>query len=718
MKPFVFPARAALLASTILFPTLAHAQDAADTLLSTVTVDSGAATPGTLSTTPLTSSGLDRADLRARQSQSSDTAGLLARLPGVSVNSGGGFSSMPAIRGLSEQRLAVLVDGAPIDAACPNDMNSPLSYTDPQTVRSVQVITGVSPVSLGGDSIGGVIRVDGPAPKFADGPAPLLTGEASSYFRSNGNGFGGALSLTAATEHLSATYTGSFTRQQAYNGGGERGLVRSTEYKKTDHALALAWQSAAGLFELKGGYHFAPYEGFPNQYMDMTSNKSWNLNGHYLGAFDWGTVDLRGYYRHVDHRMDFLDDKGGATGRTMPMVTKMHMAGGSAKVDLPLAARDTLRLGGDYHHEWLNDYWPPVAGSMMMGPDTYVNVNAAHRDRAGAFAEWEGRWTGRLSTLAGVRYDHVAMNTGTVAPYSTTGMMNMADATAARAFNAADRKRSDDNWGASFLTSYAPDDALTLELGYAHKTRSPNIYERYSWGRGSMASRMIGWYGDGNGYVGNLDLKPERADTVSAAAELHGGKGTGRWFVRLAPYYTHVNDYIDAEKIQNLSAGVVQLRFANQKAAFYGVDLSAALALWQGRGDDATRLTGTASYGRGQNLTDHGALYHQMPFHATLGLHHRQNGFEAGVDVDYVADKNRVDATRNEPKTDAYALVDLRTAYNWKDFRLSLDITNLFDAGYSLPLGGLSLGDSYATGTLRPVPGMGRSVNVGLSVRF
>ena len=62
-----------------------------------------------------------------------------------------------------------------------------------------------------------------------------------------------------------------------------------------------------------------------------------------------------------------------------------------------------------------------------------------------------------------------------------------------------------------------------LELGYAHKTRSPNIYERYSWGRGSMASRMIGWYGDGNGYVGNPDLKPERADTVSAALALGGG---------------------------------------------------------------------------------------------------------------------------------------------------------------------------------------------------
>lgn len=717
MTFFSTAARTALMASSCLLPTLAHAQEGDENTLPTVVVDSDAATPATLATTPLTSAALGTDALRARRNQSSDTAGLLARLPGVSVNAGGGFASMPVIRGLTEQRLGILVDGAPIDAACPNDMNSPLSYTDPQTVARVQVVTGVSPVSMGGDSIGGIIRVDGPAPRFATGDSLLLTGEASAFYRSNGDGFGGGLTLTAASRTLSATYTGSFARSGNYNGGGERGLVRSSEYKKTDHALALAWQNTAGLFELKGGYHSAPYEGFPNQYMDMTSNKSWYLNGHYLGSFDWGTLDLRAHYRDTDHRMDFLDDKGRATGRTMPMNTEVHTAGGSAKLDLPLSARDTLRLGGDYHHEWLNDYWPPVSGSMMMGPGTFVNVNGATRNRAGGFAEWEARWTDRLTTLAGVRYDHVSMNTGAVAPYSTS-MMNAADALAAAAFNAADRKRTDNNWGASFLTGYAPTGALSLELGYAHKTRSPNIYERYSWGQGQMASKMIGWYGDGNGYVGFIDLKPERADTVSAAAEIHGGEGAGRWFVRVAPYYTHVNDYIDAVPVQTFSDGTVQLRFANQKAEFYGADAAAAVALWRGKGEDATRLTGSASYVRGRNLSDDGSLYHQMPFHASLGLAHRQNGIEAGVTVDYVARKTRVDATRNEPKTDDYVLADLHTAYSWRAFRLSLDITNLFDIGYDLPLGGLSLGDKYATGTVRPVPGIGRSVNVGFSVRF
>jgi iron complex outermembrane receptor protein len=40
-----------------------------------------------------------------------------------------------------------------------------------------------------------------------------------------------------------------------------------------------------------------------------------------------------------------------------------------------------------------------------------------------------------------------------------------------------------------------------------------------------MASQMIGWFGDGNGYVGDIDLKPEVAHTVSATADWHGNRG-------------------------------------------------------------------------------------------------------------------------------------------------------------------------------------------------
>ena len=38
---------------------------------------------------------------------------------------------------------------------------------------------------------------------------------------------------------------------------------------------------------------------------------------------------------------------------------------------------------------------------------------------------------------------------------------------------------------------------------------------------------MVNWFGDGNGYVGNLDLEPEQANTVSATFDWHATDRAG-----------------------------------------------------------------------------------------------------------------------------------------------------------------------------------------------
>ena len=87
----------------------------------------------------------------------SDTASLLRDVPGVSLYGAGGVSSLPSIHGLADDRLRITVDGMDLIASCPNHMNPPLSYLDPTNVGSFKVYSGIAPVSLGGDSIGGTI---------------------------------------------------------------------------------------------------------------------------------------------------------------------------------------------------------------------------------------------------------------------------------------------------------------------------------------------------------------------------------------------------------------------------------------------------------------------------------------------------------------------------------------------------------------------------------
>ncbi|QNM95312.1 TonB-dependent receptor plug domain-containing protein [Chitinimonas koreensis] len=86
--------------------------------------------------------------LEAAALGTSDTARSLADQPGYSVNAAGGVSALPALRGLADDRIKILLDGAESTAACGNHMNAPLSYVSPGQVGSVRVIPGLSPVSL------------------------------------------------------------------------------------------------------------------------------------------------------------------------------------------------------------------------------------------------------------------------------------------------------------------------------------------------------------------------------------------------------------------------------------------------------------------------------------------------------------------------------------------------------------------------------------------
>src|SRR5512139_3871681 len=110
-----------------------------------------------------------------------------------------------------------------------------------------------------------------------------------------------------------------------------------------------------------------------------------------------------------------------------------------------------------------------------------------------------------------------------------------------------------------------------------------------------MAMNMINMAGDGNGYVGNLALEPEISHTLSATFDWHAD-GQQDWGLKFTPYYTYVDDYINAKRCSGATAGVctqanvdrtdgfVFLKFVNQDAQLYGFDLSGHFPLAQSTG--------------------------------------------------------------------------------------------------------------------------------------
>lgn len=656
---------------------------------------------------------------------SGDVATALKDIPGVSVYEMGSRASLPVIHGMADDRVKIDIDGMTITSACPNHMNPALSYIDTTKIESINVVAGITPVSEGGDSIGGTIAVKTKDPKFADkaGEA-LMSGEVSGFYRSNNQARGASISATAANEKLSINYSGYVEQADNYkNGNGA--IVRDTLYKQANHSATLAYKTFDGYIALKLAQSNTDYVGFPNEYMDMLANQSTSGNVIYKGKIGSLFIDANAYRQNTDHYMNKLI--GERTGN-MPMYTDAKESGLNVKATLPYSQTQTLKFGADYNRYRLNDWWPEDSVNHMAGmsPGTFLNINNGKRDRIGLFSEVVSQWSDRLSSIFGVRYDRVTMNTDDVHGYNGySGFIgaNNNDPLDAAYFNALEHKKVDNNFDITAMGKYVYSKNSDIELGFSRKTRSPNMYERYSWAGSSgiytnpirMDMRMVNWFGDGNGYVGNLNLDPEVANSISATLSLHDS-AEKEWGLKLTPYYTKVKDYIDIDLV-NTSGGINYFQFINTDAHLFGADLSGYTTLSDTVDNGKVTLKGSMSYTRGFR-DNGGSLYHMMPFHAKISLDRVSGAWNNGIDIESVAQKSSVDTLRKEPLTPGYALVDVRTGYAWsKQLNMDFSVTNFFNKAYAMPLGGIDT-VNYTANTYTPLQGMGRSFNAALSYKF
>lgn len=726
---------------------------------STVHTPSGTSSaPGRLTLTPATAG-------------HRDTASLLTALPGLSTFGAGGVSGLPVIRGLADNRLRILVDGVDAIASCPNHMNAPLSYIDPSQVNEVTVYPGVSPVSAGGDAIGGTIQVDAAPLTFApQGTGALTQGELGLGVRSHG-GLSGHASATHATEHWHLSLGTAYARADNHRAGGDFKTSRltgrighelpldevgSTAYQSRNHQLNLGWQDGAHRLEARLKVQDMPYQLYPNQRMDLLDNQMQRLGLRYVGEMAWGQLEARLHHETVDHLMDFGPDRrlwygngapptgsggpmapngtpcspvGTATcAKGMPMVTRSHTMGARLQASVPWASVGTVRAGAEWQLHRLDDWWPPSGSGMA--PGTFENIDDGRRERAGVYAELQAQPSAAWTVLAGVRADRIRMQAGTVQGYNPAGMGNQARDAAL--FNAGDRQRTDHHLGLSLLARHAHSATVDVDIGLARQTRSPSLYEAYPWSTWSMAALMNNVVGDGNGYIGNPDLKPETAHTLSTTLDWHSADRQ-RW-LKVSPYLTHISHYIDAvqwDSASNTPRTVLlrdqftTLRYANQSARLHGIDLSGHAEL--GRNQWGTwALSGQISHVRATNRSTGDGLYQTLPLNARLALHHRQGAWQGSIEGVAVAAKRRVSSVRNEIPTAGHALLNLRGSHQWKNVRLDVGIDNLFDRLYALPQGGAYVGQGATMSTTgassppwgTPVPGAGRSLYASVSLGF
>lgn len=699
---------------------------------------------------------LDQAAIQKQLAATSDTASLLAMLAGISVQQAGAVSGLPVIRGLADDRLRVKVDGMDLISACPNHMNPPLSYMAPTDVGRITVFAGISPVSLGGDSIGGSIISESKAPVFSSEAS--FAGEIGSFYRSNNQARGANIKLDYSSAALFASYSGNWSRGNNYRAAADFKTLEATgrpnhslpldevgssAYETQNHSLRLALATRQDVVDLQLGYQNMPSQLYPNQRMDLLDNQQRRINLSWDRTTPWGQLHSRIYHESVEHFMDFGPDKqfwygsnamggqpcdpirfhgdpNGTCAAGMPMHSDADTLGFRLSAELERSATDSIRLGVEYQQFRLDDYWTASGGGM--GPGTFLNINDGKRDRRALFAEHELQASAAWVLLYGVRLESVLRDASPVQGYSTAmnapGMQLMN----AAAFNQAERRITDNNLDLTVLSRYAVNRNWQLELGAAQKVRSPNLYETYPWSFWPMAASMNNLVGDGNGYVGNLALKPEKAQTVSASLSWLSDNQLHQ--VSLNAYHTRVKDFIDAAAANaNWQAGQFNvLQYQNQAARLQGLDFTAATQL-AANASGLWQLHSNISYLDAKNTDTQDGLYQTLPWQARFSLQQQLAGWDNSLEWQLVSGKQRLSSIRNEVDTAGYGLLNLRLSHSWQRLRLDLGVENLLNKFYTLPAGGSYVGQG-TTMSLNGipfgigVPGMGRSVYAGMQLSF
>jgi iron complex outermembrane receptor protein len=634
-------------------------------------------------------------DLLAR---TTDTASLLEQAPGAAVVRNGPLTGIAQLRGLSDDRVNVLVNGMEITPACPNHMDPPLLNIAPSSLQSLTVVAGISPVSLGGDNIGGVVLADRRPPVFSPDAQTLWSGNLGSFYRSSNDGTGVNGSLAAGGKDWSAAYNGSWATADDLR--IPDGRVRDSgvgEYQQ--HEGQIAGHLFGGVFEAFGGITRTRDAAAPAQPMDMIQDDRWFAGIHQTGEYSFGQLDSRIAYNSTYHLMDNFSLRP-LMSRRMPEVEGFPFTAPSQSDDLSgkvgvTIPRDseTFRTGMDFHFNRFDAFESDVSGGTSQ-----EDINNATRTRVGVYFEWQKDWSDHWSTLVGLRNDTVWSDADPITQFYPDSAADAA------AFNSRSHDATDVNFDAMASVRFTPDSYQSYELAFARKTRAPSILERYLFTAFAFASGAS----DGRFYVGNLGLDPEVSHQIAFTGDWHSDD----WGLKVTPFYNFVSDYIQGTPTDQIFFDTIVLQYQNvDRADLYGVDGEAHYDF-----DKFLTLRGQLSYVRGIDRDNGDNLYRIAPLHGTVTFEQHWQAWRSALELAWAAPQHDVATFNDELTSPGYAVLNLRAGYTFaRHLDVDLVVENLFDRRYVEHLAGINqvLDSDVPVGARIPEPGRFVAISVG-----
>lgn len=588
---------------------------------------------------------------------------LLREIPGLSGSRMGGHGTDPAIRGLGQTRINVLLDGAFVHGACPNRMDPPTAYAPALGYDQVTVVKGVRSLERSGGPAGSIL-LERSRPDV--GAHQRWAGEASTGVRSNSDGRELGADLAVGNERHFLRVLGSYNEASDYkDGAGER--VRSGFEERSGAAILGLTPTPDWSLELSLEKQVLRDVLFAGAGMDSPESDqlSYRLKAERSDAGPLDFLRLELYRSEVDHVMDNF------SLRTPPM-QPLRAPSRSDTTGARLVAGWSM-AGTDWQSgvDWQRNERQAERVNVATGALQSVLWPEVQLDQVGFFLEGTHDASNRAQIIYGLRYDHVRSN-ASEADVEPAGMaLSANDLYAVYYGDALARTRREHNWSA--LLRWEQDltrvPGMTY-VGLSRTHRTADATERYIASNGMNPDAR---------WVGNPGIDPEQHLQFEAGVVLR----QAGWQLDGSVFLNRVDDYILRDR--NRQPGNNATVYRNIDATLMGAEITVQRNWGAGWWSQAG-----LGYVRGENDTENRPLAQMPPLEGVVEIEYRQTAWQLGARWRGSARQSRVDldplqgSGLDVRKTPAWGVLD---AYlQWQpaaNLTLDVGIDNLLDKRYS-----------------------------------
>ena len=626
-------------------------------------------------------------------------ADLFKTIPGVEIDGEGPFRGLPVIRGMSSNRVLILVDGQRLNNARESTTFAGIqpALVNLSEVERIEVLRGPASVQYGSDAIGGVINIITRQPNLGEQDFKV-SGDVALEYGTISDSRAGRVSVTGTGSGFSFYAGGSYEQVEDYTAAdGASDDPRYSSYVRDDDSVP---NSGMEQTNFNGGFKFLTGQqgvlridaevvrtkdvGFPG--FDLESSGILftfpNFDRDKIGV-SWSTgpvwglsdISLSTYYQGVNKESASIFDFPGYFSDSFTQ-SEIDSIGFNAQ-SIADVGQHKLTFGLDFYDDNVEDtaLSETCFGPFCMPPSTEVAVPKSEQTGLGAYIQDGWAVSDAITLQLGVRGDTFSFVSEDDPNY--TG----------EPFDVTDSAVSG-NVGVTWSVT----DNVNFTGLIARGFRTPNLQERSFFGLATNGEAYI---------IQNPDLTSESSWNYEIGTKVRYDRYTGG----LHFFYNDLTDFITLEflGVVDPDFGVELARFDNiAKATIWGaeLDLQAIFADWW-------TAFGSVAYMEGTNNTNNEPLSTIPPLKVVLGLRYQRSAWWTEANLRFL--DRQTDLPEDDPFFDTgtigFTVYDLRGGY---DFNFGLGVLialeNITDKLYNEPFNN------------RPEPG--RNFRATLRYRF